>query len=771
MTFTAVAAGQLIKASITNANNRHVGRLGETAFKPMDTNGALITDGSQDLGAALNPFGDAYLKAGAKIYRGGVEFESGNNIGFPEFSEIKSWLEKSGYSFPSSNPGAIGESFTKSEDIIITPRVDYSSGTTFIADINKVLLDAMDATTGWTQGTNTPTIATEATIKTEGTNSIKMSKASLNGSIDMYKTFTAFSLIDRLLTVSFYIDTVTNLTRAYIKIESSGSNDKTYYIPVAGLTAATWYHFSIDVSNDTADASTGTLKPGGITKVYFGATTSSSQTINTYWDLLVTASNFKVVSTAKAYKTYIYDASNQELLKLNSIAGTGNTQRNTYTITALSNAYTIATAQARQRNLTISLNQGIFPTGLSGVVAKTVYDIKQYAFQKSLSGSILSMSQRFYDSEYKVSTLSSSTVTKVTSVADRSGSFKSGDKVILFQKVNDGITKVSPYNSTIGLNFKILTLTSDATYSSSEITLTHTGETNSGADISEWYVVRLSAEMIYVVENLTATGSFSTLTPTIFNAFYEKLVGIMFEDTFSRTVTGADNGWTFTADGAGTTPTISSNSYLNLNIGAGNGTAWAARNLEVYDATNLTRKIDILCKCVPATWDSGAFMILYGAVSTNAYLGSGIAIQVDNAGNISIWESTSSVASATWAVIGNSVNFNVRFQVWATGARAKVWLDSASEPEAWNINYEKNAVLTLAGSYLQMNHRDQAGGNNTFQIDSIKITKLETSYSIRGSVSSQSGNCLRAGTKLSRQDTTNQNPAIFQRDLYINGLG
>lgn len=82
MTFTAVSAGQLIKATITNANLRHVGRLGEAAHEPMDTNGALITDGSQDSGSLAAPYGDLHLKTGGKIYKGGVEFNPGSGAEF-----------------------------------------------------------------------------------------------------------------------------------------------------------------------------------------------------------------------------------------------------------------------------------------------------------------------------------------------------------------------------------------------------------------------------------------------------------------------------------------------------------------------------------------------------------------------------------------------------------------------------------------------------------------------------------------------------------------
>lgn len=81
MTFTAVSAGQLIKASITNANLRHVGRLGED-MRPQDTNGTLVTDGSLDLGDSPDPWGDVYLKTGAKIYKGGVEFNPGAGAEF-----------------------------------------------------------------------------------------------------------------------------------------------------------------------------------------------------------------------------------------------------------------------------------------------------------------------------------------------------------------------------------------------------------------------------------------------------------------------------------------------------------------------------------------------------------------------------------------------------------------------------------------------------------------------------------------------------------------
>lgn len=47
MTFTAVSSGELIKASVSNANWRHMGRAGMSSFYPMDTSGNYA---SQDLG-------------------------------------------------------------------------------------------------------------------------------------------------------------------------------------------------------------------------------------------------------------------------------------------------------------------------------------------------------------------------------------------------------------------------------------------------------------------------------------------------------------------------------------------------------------------------------------------------------------------------------------------------------------------------------------------------------------------------------------------------
>ena len=146
MTFTAASAGQLIKASITNANLRHVGRLG-TDLIPMDTAG-VGDDAAWDLGSASYQWKDLYISG--DIIQNGSPFVSGGGGSTLEVLEQKSHLEKSGINYPISAIHGINESFTDTSNVVITPRKAYVSGTTFVFDINKTDIDLMEATTGWT---------------------------------------------------------------------------------------------------------------------------------------------------------------------------------------------------------------------------------------------------------------------------------------------------------------------------------------------------------------------------------------------------------------------------------------------------------------------------------------------------------------------------------------------------------------------------------------------------------------------------------------------
>jgi hypothetical protein len=771
MTFYNIVDGDPAIASNAMANWRHVGRL-NTDMIPFNNSGVALTDGSLNLGTSTNPWGDVNLASGKKIYIGGIEFKGGGSGSSIEAVELKSHFEKQGINYPISAPGALNESFTTTESITITPRVTYVSGTSFIFDYNKTDLDLMNATTGWTAGTNTPTIAQDTTNKIEGTGSVKMTKASLNGSIDMYKTFTAFSLIDNLLSFSFFPDTITNVTRFYVTIESSASNLKTYYVPVANITAAAWNHISIDVNNDAADATTGTLVPGSVTKIYFGYTTASSQTVNVSVDFVVYQPNWLL---PVPYTSFIWDGTNQAALYVASVAGTANHQRRTYTITALANGFAVGAAYAKQRNVTISNGQGVFTSGLSGAVALTSYDITTTELPALYSAATLTMSQRFLDEEFKINALGSTTTTGLYSATDKKAYFKNGDKVIIYQKRYTGRKYTSNYNATIGYNFKILTLSADATYSGTTITLTHATVVNSGADTSYWYCVRYSAEMMYKVENMADNGALNTLTPTVF-LISPVNNNTIFADYFNRANGSPANDWGITAEVATGSPTalaISSSELWIANSG-GESKTRLYRNLENYSLQKIQYSgFEISLKF---KWSSSnptgntryVSVCLASNLATTNGNGTGFVLNYDTDVNQISTILNGTVANSVSKSFSQDTYYLVKAIIIGTRIKVKVWVASASEPISWDLDTVIAAAVG-SGNYLNIFYNLMPGGGQTENVytDDIQIKDLTTGYIVRGSVDAQSGDKLVTATKLTRQDSTNQLPIIYQRDANI----
>ena len=101
MSYTAVSAGELIKASIANANWRHVGRLGGDMV-PFTVAGAGVDD-TWDLGSSLYQWKD--IRFSGKLYQNGIEFTggSGGGGGGLDTVAIANAFDKKGESYPLPN--------------------------------------------------------------------------------------------------------------------------------------------------------------------------------------------------------------------------------------------------------------------------------------------------------------------------------------------------------------------------------------------------------------------------------------------------------------------------------------------------------------------------------------------------------------------------------------------------------------------------------------------------------------------------------------------
>jgi hypothetical protein len=105
-------------------------------------------------------------------------------------------------------------------------------------------------------------------------------------------------------------------------------------------------------------------------------------------------------------------------------------------------------------------------------------------------------------------------------------------------------------------------------------------------------------------------------------------------------------------------------------------------------------------------------------------------------------------------------------QITMNNIKVKWWLSSVVEPLAWNINTTAN--------YTQPNYNNlviygylNTGNSSSHTVDNILVRVYRNYFITRGQVTGLTGNKLVCATKLTRQDATNQNPAVHQRDAII----
>jgi hypothetical protein len=667
------------------------------------------------------------------------------------------------------NDNILAEAFMDPNALTMTVNLakDYtavSDTTTIYLDVNKTAVDSMDATTGWTASVGS--VASDGTNKLEGTNSNKHTVTTLNGSGNISKAL-AFSLIDKLFRCRVYLDTVTNLTRLTIKLETSVGNDATYYFPVAGLVAG-WNFLTVDPTA-TPDATTGTWSYGNITKVYLGLTTGASQTLNASWDDLIIVDRWPLVNSLQGGRALpIWDNSNQEIMIIASETATSGE----YTLaSALSNNYTRAAASVKPFGGIVN-TEGLFESG-SGVHAKQQHFIKRKLLAKNMAGKTLKLMATMKTDIFPVTSFASST--SLTIAGDYSGRFKNGDKIVLFKYESDprgsnGPEYSSFYNSVLGSNFKVLTLSQDSSYGAPSTTITHSPDSNStGGDTSNWSIVRLSVVLKYFVGSLTASESLTTAAITDFLLLAKYTY---FSDTFTAadsTTPANYNGWaTGYSNGGGVD--IQSGAMQLRSGGAGTYQsvyraveAWTTAKFPLEISFEMTNTINNAIS---------VFNINYGHTG-----GTSIGDIFNQSANCGLtWECGLGASpctvrlfnGASYLAAAANLPFNTqaapgvykfRIQHWPTFSRIKVWRGIDSEPAAWSQTVSYTSV-SLAGNRFAFG--TTMGSTGYANIDNLKITTIGGEITMVSEITSQSGQKMVIDAMLDRQDTTNDIPSLVK---------
>jgi hypothetical protein len=158
------------------------------------------------------------------------------------------------------------------------------SSTNLVVDIEPEVLDEFITTSGWTtnQSIGSQVISSAAGLKD---NCIKVSCQDVNGWAEIQKTFTSFNSYGKRIRVSFNISSLTGISGAYIRLESSVGNWLKWDISSTELSSGSWTTLTVDPTDNYSDK-LGTFNPQAVTKIYLGITTTGTVLPDVYWDSL-----------------------------------------------------------------------------------------------------------------------------------------------------------------------------------------------------------------------------------------------------------------------------------------------------------------------------------------------------------------------------------------------------------------------------------------------------------------------------------------------------
>lgn len=458
---------------------------------------------------------------------------SGGAGGGLEAISLKIAMEKQNkWDYPLPNQYYISNSFadynTGHNEILVWLRQIYDASvdlTTMYLDhgtqYELTLVNDMETVGDFTSGTATPTVAADAVNFIEGTQSVKFTATNLNGSANMYDTV-SMGFNSKHFRISVRPDTLSNVDYVYVQLYTSAGNYRTFQFPVAQLTAAVWNHLTCDLDDSSAYTDTGTFARGAVTRIYFGIHTTSAQTVVPSWDLARTISSQPLLVPSYSLSLPIQDATNQEFVHINSEDRTDNTTKGTFTINAaLTYDYPaglskndLDTVYLSSQTGTVADNKQVHKSTASGQNAKTAKTTETIYLNQTKDSCTLEAFLRYYDEAFTVTDFPSTSTIKVYSDTDKSTRFLDDDYVFLFKKLRTGYKDRSMEGS-YTLNYKYLQLNANATYASSEITLSHDGSNAVGADDTGYFIVRASAFLDYIAGNKT-NNTIVRVTPSEF---------------------------------------------------------------------------------------------------------------------------------------------------------------------------------------------------------------------------------------------------------------
>ncbi|MCP3683796.1 MAG: LamG domain-containing protein [bacterium] len=505
-----------------------------TTTTPYNPTTAESITGGASVGTSIAPFSAIHLTADSKIWQGDVEFSggAGGGGGGLESLALANSLDKQGASYPLPNNKHLRNAFTDDTEMLLYLRKSYSTAdtTAFVADHGLAseleTLNDFQTIGDFTTGTSAPTLSVNTTDYLENTQSIKFTATALNGSADMYESVT-LSLTDRNFRVSCYPDELTNVTSVYIVLYTSSGNQRKFDFAVANLTVDTWNHLTCDLNLDDGATSggvtvtdTGTFERLTITRIYYGITTNSAQTVVPSFDLSRAISDKPLLIPDYGLSSVIQDSTNQDTLTITDEDDTDYTTKGTFTIAAtLGNNYTNISSVSYASSSTgdVSNNKMQFKATASGQNAQTCKQHEILATPTTMAAATLESFLRFYDDSFEVDsfpTTGTINLKEISAAATEKGRFLDDSWFYVFKKLQGGRVNQTMSGS-YTVNFMRLQLSANAGDSGDLITLAHDGDNSFGSDTTGYYVVPESAYLEYSAGAKTAS-TFTRAIPAEF---------------------------------------------------------------------------------------------------------------------------------------------------------------------------------------------------------------------------------------------------------------
>jgi hypothetical protein len=707
----------------------------------------------------------------------------------------------------SSNRGMLTENFMNPKNTTYTLAKAYTaSDANIYIDQNQTVLSTMDATSSsgtWAAtGAQAGAIATEATITLGGGSLKTVVTSGTSGTHNGlgFNVTTAFGLGQRKLRIAVYLSAITNITGIRIRLSSDTSDTNGSYWDFAtasgqadgsAITGAAWNFFEVDPTvTATGTAGTG-MNVNSVARVVVTAVTNATTTFTFYADSL----RYVDFMEPPLCNMSIYDGTNQNHFRLasgsNGIFALAATIGNSYTIAAGVIKRSTMTPYSNYNGVTLSNSRAEFTTGLTGAVTLNQRWHKRVSLGETLSAKTLNWSVLFNTSNcYQVSSVVSTTSTKLSVTGDFSSEFANTDYVWFVNRVWTGTEWQYEKPTRVQLS-------ASTTYTAGPpATLTLTHAAISGVDTNYW-VIAENVKMLQFMGARTATETLTEATPSdlvvvgdpapwLFDAFDRTLNYTDGDMTFN--INSPGNNWSADGSGAGVGQQGWATGIQNVSTGHTaclavyacsyiNSSGASSRAYRTYENLS-TSKLPIRVRAqfywnpaVPASGNVNIAHIKLGTVPT--YGGSmantvGTELYVASAGTAHIYlaQASTSWNTSAYAVTQN-VWYNVITEYWPTFIRFKYWLETAAEPAAWTDT--QYATVTLGDNGMSV--ATSAYGNNTngaysrFKVDNLIVEPISPDFYLKGSVVGLSGNTLTMTADAYRKLTST---SVMVREL--NGI-